>query len=82
MPLTDTFSLSNLGALARGTYNATIAFTNITNHQGDTTRTATLRIYNKEDCKNGGWRNFISPPGPFKNQGQCVSFFSNLVASP
>jgi YVTN family beta-propeller protein len=27
----------------------------------------------KEDCKNGGWRNFSPPAGPFKNQGQCVS---------
>jgi len=28
----------------------------------------------KEECKNGGWRNFGPPAGPFKNQGQCVSF--------
>jgi hypothetical protein len=27
-------------------------------------------------CKNGGWRNFTSSPGPFKNQGQCVSHFA------
>jgi hypothetical protein len=26
----------------------------------------------KNQCKNGGWRNFINPP--FKNQGQCVSY--------
>jgi hypothetical protein len=30
----------------------------------------------KEDCKNGGWQNFSSPPGPFKNQGECVSYFT------
>lgn len=30
----------------------------------------------KEDCKNGGWRDFTSDPGPFKNQGDCVSFFA------
>jgi hypothetical protein len=30
----------------------------------------------KEDCKNGGWLNFPSPPGPFTNQGQCVSYFA------
>jgi hypothetical protein len=81
-PLTVTFSLNDLGTLGRGTYNATIAFTNTTNGQGDTTRTATLRIYNKDDCKNGGWQNFISPPGPFYNQGQCVSYFAQFVASP
>jgi hypothetical protein len=30
----------------------------------------------KDDCKGGGWQNFPSPPGPFKNQGQCVSYFA------
>jgi hypothetical protein len=30
----------------------------------------------KDDCKDGGWQNFTFPPGPFKNQGQCVSFFA------
>lgn len=28
----------------------------------------------KDDCKNGGWQNFVSPT--FKNQGDCVSFFA------
>ena len=27
-------------------------------------------------CKNGGWKTFTSAPGPFKNQGQCVSHFA------
>ena len=31
----------------------------------------------KERCKNGGWRDFTSAPGPFKNQGDCVSFFAS-----
>jgi len=78
--LTDTFTLTNLGKLARGTYTATIAFTNTTNGEG-TTRSATLRIYDKTDCKNGGWQNFIPSPGPFSNEGQCVRYFANLVAS-
>ena len=30
----------------------------------------------KDDCKNGGWLNFPSPPGPFTNQGRCVSYFA------
>jgi hypothetical protein len=30
----------------------------------------------KEDCKKGGWKNFSTTPGPFKNQGQCVSHFA------
>ena len=28
----------------------------------------------KEQCKHGGYRNFGPPAGPFKNQGQCVSY--------
>jgi YVTN family beta-propeller protein len=35
----------------------------------------------KDACKNGGWQNFTSPPGPFKNQGQCVSFFARHTRS-
>ena len=30
----------------------------------------------KDDCKDGGWQKFTLPPGPFKNQGQCVSYFA------
>jgi YVTN family beta-propeller protein len=30
----------------------------------------------KDTCKDGGWRRFVSFPGPFKNQGQCVSYFA------
>ena len=27
-------------------------------------------------CKNDGWQQFVSAPGPFTNQGQCVSYFA------
>jgi hypothetical protein len=30
----------------------------------------------KESCKNGGWQDFTSSPGPFRNEGDCVSFFA------
>ncbi len=30
----------------------------------------------KDACKDGGWRKFVSSPGPFQNQGQCVSYFA------
>jgi len=36
----------------------------------------TFTFESKESCKDGGWENFTSSPGPFKNQGQCVSFFA------
>jgi YVTN family beta-propeller protein len=28
----------------------------------------------KEQCKRGGYRSFGSPAGPFRNQGQCISY--------
>jgi hypothetical protein len=28
-------------------------------------------------CKKDGWQQFTSAPGPFKNQGDCVSFFAH-----
>jgi hypothetical protein len=31
----------------------------------------------EDDCKDGGWLNFPTPPGPFTNQGQCVSYFAS-----
>ena len=31
----------------------------------------------KEDCKNGGYRRFGPPAGPFRNQGQCISYVQN-----
>jgi hypothetical protein len=34
--------------------------------------------WNKNDCKDGGYKNFSDNSGaPFKNQGQCVSFVEN-----
>ena len=28
----------------------------------------------KDQCKNGGWRTFGAPAGPFRNQGDCVRY--------
>jgi YVTN family beta-propeller protein len=74
-PITVTFSLINLGSFSPGTYTATISFAG---GPGTTTRTATLTVNpgTKDGCKDGGWQNYISFPGPFKNQGQCVSYFA------
>jgi hypothetical protein len=35
--------------------------------------------YSKDQCKNGGWKNFKNPDGSmmFKNQGQCIAFFDH-----
>ncbi len=40
------------------------------------TTTYTFEFSSKDDCKNGGWKNFVFAPGPFKNQGDCVSYFA------
>jgi hypothetical protein len=37
----------------------------------------TYTFETKDSCKNGGWQDFTSSPGPFKNQGDCVSFFAS-----
>ena len=77
-PVTVTFSLQNLGGITPNTYTATIVFTNTSTGNGNTTRTATLTVNpgTKDGCKDGGWQNYISFPGPFQNQGQCVSYFA------
>ena len=37
----------------------------------------TYTFENTDSCKKGGWQDFTSSPGPFKNQGDCVSFFAS-----
>ncbi len=36
----------------------------------------TFTFDSKDSCKNGGWRDYTASPGPFRNQGDCVSFFA------
>jgi hypothetical protein len=78
-PVAVTFSLINPGSLRPGHYTSIVTFTNTSNGQGNTTRRATLTVHagSKDRCKDDGWRNFISFPGPFKNQGHCVSYFEH-----
>ncbi|MBI2020570.1 hypothetical protein HYS94_04080 [Candidatus Daviesbacteria bacterium] len=37
---------------------------------------STYTFENADSCKKDGWQSFTSDPGPFKNQGDCVSYFS------
>ena len=37
----------------------------------------TITYESAGSCKDGGWQQFTSSPGPFKNQGDCVSYFNN-----
>jgi hypothetical protein len=48
---------------------------------GDNSDTGAAWVFvqlTKDDCKDGGWLNFIGPPGPFTNEGQRTSYFANL----
>jgi len=38
--------------------------------------TLTYSFETANSCKNDGWQQFLSAPGPFTNQGQCVSYFA------
>ena len=33
--------------------------------------------YGVSQCGDGKWQTFTTAPGPFKNQGQCVSYFAH-----
>jgi hypothetical protein len=37
---------------------------------------STTTFESGDSCKKGGWQQFTSSPGPFKNQGDCVSYFA------
>ena len=37
----------------------------------------TYTFESAQSCKDGGWMQFASAPGPFKNQGDCVSYFAS-----
>jgi hypothetical protein len=59
------------GAWALGPgYNQTLRADNVAINDSVTT------FESKDSCKDGGWQQFTAAPGPFKNQGQCVSYFA------
>lgn len=69
--VTDVFVVSDNGA--GPSFSQTVLIDN-TNVNGNI---FTYEPTSKDDCKDGGWQNFTFAPGPFKNQGQCVSFFAS-----
>ena len=42
---------------------------------------STFTFESAQSCKKGGWTQFTSP-GPFKNQGDCVSYFATGGSNP
>ena len=67
--VTDIFLVSDNGP--SGTQTVLIDNTDVNGTTYD------YEFASKDDCKDGGWQNFTFAPGPFKNQGQCVSNFAN-----
>lgn len=67
-PVTD-ISLNTDGGTATNTQ--VVEFDNV--HLNNTTVT----FESKDTCKNGGWQQYTSAPGPFKNQGDCVSYYAS-----
>jgi len=71
--VSDIFLVSDNGPGPGGLGSQTVLIDN-TNVNGTT---YDYEPTSKDDCKDGGWKNFTFPPGPFKNQGDCVSHFAN-----
>jgi hypothetical protein len=68
--VTDIFLVSDAGGPPSFAQTVLIDNTNVNGTLYD------YEFASKDDCKDGGWQNFTFPPGPFKNQGQCVSHFA------
>lgn len=66
-PITD-ISLVTDGYWFAGTQ--TVQFDNVALNSN------TVTFESKDSCKKDGWQQFTGNPGPFKNQGDCVSYFA------
>ena len=42
----------------------------------DNLSTMAVTFESADSCKKGGYQQFTSAPGPFRHQGQCVSYFA------
>jgi FG-GAP repeat len=78
--------LVGTGAVGQSVQGASVALsgdghTTFVGGPGDNSNAGATWVFverTEADCKNGGWLNFIGPPGPFTSQGQCVSYFAKL----
>jgi hypothetical protein len=69
--ITDIFIVSDNGPGPQFSQTVLIDNTNVNG------TTYTYEPTSKEACKGGGWQSFTFAPGPFQNQGQCVSYFAS-----
>jgi len=43
------------------------------------TNLSTTQFLFKGECRDGGFKNFEPPVGPFKNQGQCIKHVNDSL---
>ncbi|HKO99847.1 MAG TPA: hypothetical protein VJU86_22925 [Pyrinomonadaceae bacterium] len=67
-----TYEVVGIQLVADG-YSGVAQTTHIDNVQ---INNSTTTFESADSCKKGGYTQFTSAPGPFKNQGQCVSYFA------
>ena len=66
--VSDIFLVSDAGPSGSQTVQIDNTYVNTTLYSYEPTKIS--------DCKNGGWQTFTFAPGPFKNEGACVSYFA------
>jgi choice-of-anchor C domain-containing protein len=78
----ETYSFTATGASTTLTFAADPSNTSLCGPALDNVFT-TETVATGADCKLGGWRTMFEPDGtPFKNQGDCVSFYATSGAIP
>ncbi len=76
-----TYTITTVAAFHQGTNTITIVGNNYTDGGGYNPGAviAKLTVVSTSTttnlCKHTGWRDWTSTPGPFQNQGDCVSYF-------
>lgn len=66
--VTDIFLVSDAGPSGSQSVQIDNTYVNTTLYSYEPTKIS--------DCKSGGWQTFTFAPGPFNNEGACVSYFA------
>ena len=81
----EAYSFAATGASTTLTFSADPSNTSLCGPALDNVSTTetVAAVATGADCKRGGWRTMFEPDGtPFKNQGDCVSFYATSGATP
>jgi hypothetical protein len=69
-----TYTITGIQLVADGSWALNATQTVLADNVKINNTTVTFESANS--CKNDGYQLFTGTPGPFKNQGQCVSYFA------